>query len=446
MWKGRFQKSTSDLVKRFGESVSFDWRLYAQDIRGSVAHAEALARAGIITGSELRQIKSGLKEIEKEIREGRFTWKRALEDVHMNIESALTDRIGPAGAKLHTARSRNDQIATDMRLYCRDESRSGRRAHSRPAAGAGWVRRRERTRWSCLATPISSAASRCSSPITCSHMSKCSNAMPAGSTTPRAGSMCCRSGSGALAGSTIVLDRTLLAGQLGFDEVSRNSMDAVSDRDFVAELFFAIALCGVHLSRLAEDIILWVERRVRVRHARRCAHHRIEPDAAEEESRCGRTDARQIRPPRSATWSPADHAQGTADDLQPRPAGGQGTALRFARHDQARARSLRRDVRAMEINRACRQAAASDPFLLATDLADYLVKKGVAFRQAHEIIGKLTAFSLAQKRGFPELSLEEFRQFSELFDRDLFAVLDTKSALKARQATGPHRSSMSPRN
>ena len=256
MWKGRFQKETSDLVKRFGESVSFDWRLYAQDIRGSVAHAEALQRAGILTVAECRQIKAGLKEIEKDIRDGRFTWKFSLEDVHMNIESALTERIGAAGAKLHTARSRNDQVATDARLYCRDEA----------AVILGLIRDLQRALVVCGAAhaavvlPGYTHLQR-GQPVLFGHHLLAYVEMldrDAGRLEDAVGRLnVLPLGSGALAGSTIVLDREFVAERLGFDGVTRNSMDAVSDRDFMAELLFVLALTGVHLSRLAEDIILW---------------------------------------------------------------------------------------------------------------------------------------------------------------------------------------------
>ena len=435
MWKGRFQKETSDLVKRFGESVSFDWRLYAQDIRGSIAQAEALLRAKIITTAECRQIKAGLRGIEKDIREGNFTWKYSLEDVHMNIEAALTERIGAAGAKLHTARSRNDQVATDARLYCRDEA----------AAILGLLRDMQRAL-------VQSAAAHADAilpgythlqrgqPVLFAHhllayvemldrdagrlqdAAKRLNVLPLGS--------------GALAGSTIVLDREYVAQQLGFDGVTRNSMDAVSDRDFMAELLFAIALCGVHLSRLAEDIILWASAEfafVALDDAHTTGSslmpQKKNPDVAElTRGKTGRLVGNLMSLLTTLKGLPMTYNRDLQEDKERLFDSIDTIKMALAVNTEM--------IAAMKVNHAACRAAASDPFLLATDLADYLVKKGLPFRQAHEVIGKLTAFSLAEKRGFPDLSLAEFSQFSDLFTDDVFAVLNLETALAARQAPG----------
>jgi len=435
MWKGRFQKETSDLVKRYGESVSFDWRLYAQDIRGSVAQAEALLRAKNITAAECRQIKAGLRGIEKEIRDGQFTWKFSLEDVHMNIESALTERIGAAGAKLHTARSRNDQVATDARLYCRDEAalmlsliRGLQRAMvGSAAAHAGVIlpgyTHLQRGQPVLLAhhllayvEMLERDAGRLEDAV------KRLNVLPLGS--------------GALAGSTIVLDREFVAAQLGFDGVTRNSMDAVSDRDFMAELLFVIALCGVHLSRLAEDLILWATAEfafITLDDAHTTGSslmpQKKNPDVAElTRGKCGRLVGNLMSLLTTLKGLPMTYNRDLQEDKE----------RLFDSIDTIKmALAVNAEMIAgMQVNGTACRAAASDPFLLATDLADYLVKKGLPFRHAHEVIGRLTAFSLAEKRGFPALSLDEFRQFSELFADDVFAVLDLETALAARQATG----------
>ena len=257
MWKGRFQQETSGLVQRYGESISFDWRLYKYDILGSMAQAEALARAKIITRAEMLAIHKGLKEIEGEIESGKFVWQIALEDVHMNIEKALTAKIGAPGAKLHTGRSRNDQVALDIRMYCRAEGqhvvdliRNLQRALTEVAM-----------RWQHVIMPGYTHLQR-GQPVMFSHhllayvemldrdAGRVRDAMKRLNLMPL--------GSGALAGSTIVLDREFVAEKLGFDGVTRNSMDAVADRDFAVELCAALALCGTHLSRLSEDVILWV--------------------------------------------------------------------------------------------------------------------------------------------------------------------------------------------
>lgn len=435
MWKGRFQKETSDLVKRYGESVSFDWRLYAQDIRGSIAHAEALQRAGILTAAECRQIKTGLRGIEKDIREGRFEWKAGLEDVHMNIEAALTGRIGAVGAKLHTARSRNDQVATDARLYCRDEA----------AVLLGLIRDLQRAL-------VASAAAHADvilpgythlqrgQPVLFGHhllayvemfgrdAGRLEDAVARLNELPL--------GSGALAGSTIVLDREFVAGRLGFAGVTRNSMDAVSDRDFMAELVFVIALCGVHLSRLAEDIILWASAEfafVTLDDAHTTGSslmpQKKNPDVAElTRGKTGRLIGNLVSLLTTLKGLPMTYNRDLQEDKERLFDSVDTLKLALAVNAEM--------IAAMQVNAAACRAAAGDPFLLATDLADYLVKKGLPFRHAHDVIGKLTAYSLAQKRGFPEFSLEEFRRFSELFEDDVFTVLDLQTALEARRATG----------
>jgi argininosuccinate lyase len=256
MWKGRFSQPTSQLVQSYGESVSFDWRLYAHDIRGSIAQSKGLLKAGIITADEQAAIEKGLLEIRHEIETGNFEFKESLEDVHMNIESELTRRIGPAGAKLHTARSRNDQVATDVRLYTRDavdeivaHIRGLQRALVEAAVRSGSA-----------VVPGYTHLQRGQPVLFAHHLLAYVEML--GRDAERLGDAGRRLnvsplGSGALAGSTIILDREFMARQLGFSGVTQNSMDAVSDRDFAAEVLFDIALCGVHLSRLSEDVILW---------------------------------------------------------------------------------------------------------------------------------------------------------------------------------------------
>ncbi|MEM9494145.1 MAG: argininosuccinate lyase, partial [Myxococcota bacterium] len=250
MWKGRFQVDTSNLVQRYGESISFDWRLFPYDVEGSIAHATALKAAGIITATDLRAISKGLREIRDEIAAGSFDFDIALEDIHMNIESALTKRIGDAGAKLHTARSRNDQVALDTRLYCRAETEGildllldlqrtlVSLADDQGEAilpGYTHLQRGQPVLYGHHLLAYVEMFDRDIGRLRDAH--KRINVMPLGS--------------GALAGSTIPLDRKLVAELLGFPAISQNSMDAVSDRDYIAELLFAFALIGTHLSRLS---------------------------------------------------------------------------------------------------------------------------------------------------------------------------------------------------
>jgi argininosuccinate lyase len=435
MWKGRFAQETSALVQRYGESVSFDWRLYAHDIAGSIAHSKGLLKAGILSAEEHLQIETGLLEIRHEIEKGNFEFKESLEDVHMNIESELTKRIGPAGAKLHTARSRNDQVATDVRLYCRSTIDSILQ-HTR-AMQAALIECAERG--SDAVMPGYTHLQR-GQPVFFAHhllayvemldrdaarLADCRkrlNVMPLGS--------------GALAGSTIILDREFVAQQLGFDGVTQNSMDAVSDRDFVAELLFAISLQGVHLSRLSEDVILWASAEfgfVTLSDAHTTGSslmpQKKNPDVAElTRGKSARLIGNLMSILTLLKGLPMTYNRDLQEDKEPL-------------FDSIDTISLALEVftemiSGMDVNRPKTLAAASDPMLLATDLADYLVNHGVPFRQAHEVIGKLVAYSIEQKRGFVEMTLTEFQKFSPAFEADVTACLNLETALAARKGIG----------
>ncbi len=435
MWKGRFSQPTSQLVQAFGESVSFDWRLYAHDIRGSIAHAKGLEKAGILTAGERTQIEEGLLAIQHEIEHGDFEWQTALEDVHMNIESALTERIGPAGAKLHTARSRNDQVATDVRLYCRD-------ACDQLAAGLRQLQRalvEAAERAGDAVVPGYTHLQR-GQPVLFAHHLLAYVEMLARDAgrlrDARARLDVMPLGSGALAGSTLLLDRDFIASQLAFAAVSQNSMDAVSDRDFIAELLFAIALCGMHLSRLSEDIILWCSAEfgfVSLSDAHTTGSslmpQKKNPDVAElTRGKTGRLVGNLVSLLTILKGLPMTYNRDLQEDKEPL----------FDSIDTLRTtlEVVAEMISGMEVKKDRTAAATADPLLLATDLADYLVQRGVPFRQAHEVIGKLVAFSLSESRGFTDLTLEEYRQFSEAFEKDLFDRLTVEAALRARSGTG----------
>ncbi len=435
MWKGRFQKQTSSLVQRYGESISYDWRLYPHDIAGSMAHAEALARAKIINRTELTAIHKGLKGIQADIEAGNFAWKPELEDVHMNIENALTQRIGAPGAKLHTARSRNDQIALDSRLYCRAETQTiiGLVKNLQRALTAQGLKNQA------VIMPGYTHLQRGQPVLFAHHLlayvemlerdaSRLADGLKRINILPL--------GSGALAGSTICLDREFVAQRLGFDGVSHNSMDAVADRDYIAELIFSIALCGMHLSRLSEDIILWVSAEfgfVSLSDAHTTGSslmpQKKNPDVAE------LTRGKTVRLYGNLTsilttlkGLPLTYNRDMQEDKEPL-------------FDSVDTIKLALEVFAemiagMSVNAERVRAAASDPFLLATDLADWLVLKGVPFRQAHEIIGKLTAHSIATGTAFPDIPLADYQKFSPAFNATVFKVLTLESAVTARKATG----------
>jgi argininosuccinate lyase len=435
MRKGRFQLEPSDLVKRFSESVSFDWRLFAHDVRGSIAHAAALARAGIITAAELKKIQNGLVEIEHDIRAGRFEWKPELEDVHMNIEAALTRKIGPAGGKLHTARSRNDQVALDLRLYCRDEVAEliGRlRLLQQALVECG-------SKFESTILPGYTHLQRGQPVLFAHHLLAYVEMLERDAdrfadTARRLDVL--PLGSGALAGSTIVLDREFIARQLGFSALSRNSMDAVSDRDFVIEIIFAIALAGVHLSRLAEDIIIWTSAEfgyVTLDDAHATGSslmpQKKNPDIAElTRGKTGRLTGNLMGILTVLKGLPMSYNRDLQEDKERLFDSIDTIKLALAVNAEM--------IRAMKVNESVCRTAAADPFLLATDLADYLVKKGLPFRQAHEIIGRLTTHSLATGRSFADMPVAELREFSPLFAPDVADVLEVMTALKARTATG----------
>ncbi len=435
MWKGRFAQETSALVQRYGESVSFDWRLYPHDIAGSIAHSKGLLKAGILTADEQGQIEAGLLQIRAEIEKGDFEFKESLEDVHMNIEAELTRRIGPAGAKLHTARSRNDQVATDVRLFCRTSIdalnelvRAMQAALIECAERGGGVvmpgythlQRGQPVLFAHHLLAYVEMLARDSARLTDCRQRL--NVMPLGS--------------GALAGSTIILDREFVAQQLGFDSVSQNSMDAVSDRDFIAELLFAISLVGVHLSRLSEDVILWASAEfgfVRLSDAHTTGSslmpQKKNPDVAElTRGKSARLIGNLMSILTLLKGLPMTYNRDLQEDKEPL-------------FDSIDTLSLALEVftemiSGMDVNPTATTAAASDPMLLATDLADYLVNHGVPFRQAHEVIGKLVAYSIEKSRSFGEMTLEEFQQFSPAFGADVTACLNLETAMRARKGIG----------
>ena len=394
-----------------------------------------LEKSGAAVPEELQQIESGLKAIEQEIDDGQFAFRADLEDVHMNIESALTARIGSAGAKLHTARSRNDQVALDMRLYLRHETDeiSQRIASLQRAL----LRLSEKYRETIL--PGYTHLQRAQPVLVPHHLlayvemlgrdrerlvdaHKRINRMPLGS--------------GAIAGSTIQLDREYVAGLLGFPEVTRNSMDAVSDRDFVAEFLFVLALTGIHLSRLSEDLILFASSEFqfikisdRYTTGSSLMPQKKNPDVSElTRGKTGRLLGNLVSLLTTLKGLPMTYNRDLQEDKE----------AVFDSVDQIKLvlEVYSGMIPEIEVDSGRTREAANDPGLLATDLADYLVLHGLPFRQAHEVVGKLVAYSIEQGRGFADLTLEEFRRFSENFGPDLFAVLDLDRAIDRRTATG----------
>ena len=435
MWHGRFTKDPSARLRAYGESVSFDRRLALHDIEGSKAHAAALRKAALLSPRELSAIKRGLDAIAKEIRAGRFVWREELEDVHMNIEAALSKKIGAAGSKLHTARSRNDQVATDLRLWMRDET----------AALIASVR--------CLQKSLVGLATRAGDAIMpgYTHLQR-AQPVPAAHHLLAYVEMLDRDagrladaarranvlplGSGALAGSTIVLDRAFVARQLGFDAVSQNSMDAVSDRDFACEFLSACAITGMHLSRLCEDTILWASTefgflRLSDEHTTGSSlmPQKKNPDIAElARGKSGRLYGNLVSLLTTLKGLPLCYNRDLQEDKEPvfDSADTLGASLEILAEMFGAAR--------WETNRMA--VAADDALLVATDWADYLVRKGLPFREAHKVVGKLVGQSVKRGVSLRELSLKDLQAACGLFKADAMKCLDARRSLQARTAEG----------
>src|SRR5438309_8280955 len=393
MRTGRFSDVAAEIAQRYSQSVSFDWRLYRHDIAGSIAHAAALAHAGILTSEEREKIDKGLREIETEIENGKFEWDQSLEDVHMNIEAALTKRIGVAGAKLHTARSRNDQAALDLRLYVKaeiGEIRSGLRSLQSALLHLA-------EQHIDVVMPGYTHLQR-AQPIFLAHYLLAQiEAFERDAERLRdcnARTDVLPLGSGAVAGSTIVLDRELMAQQLGFSRVSQNSLDAIGDRDFVCEFLFCLAMIGMHLSRLSEDLITWsthefgfVEFSDAFSTGSSLMPQKKNPDMAElTRGKTGRLYGNLLSILTVMKALPSSYNRDMQEDKE---------AL-FDSVDTVRSalEVFAAMLPQLKINRERMENAARDPSLLATDLAEYLVKKGTPFREAHQIVGELVVHSI----------------------------------------------------
>lgn len=436
MWQGRFQQSTAEAVQRLGESVSFDQRMFRQDVRGSIAHARAQQRAGLLSADELALIEQGLRAIETDIEAGNFEFSTSLEDVHMNIESELTRRIGDAGAKLHAARSRNDQVATDTRLYCRDV------IDLQLIPGIEKLQRalvRQGRRYQHVVLPGYTHLQR-AQPVLLAHHLLAYVEMLARDADRlrdcRRRLNVCPLGAGALAGSTINLDREGAAAELGFDGVTRNSMDAVSDRDYIAELLFALALAGMHLSRLSEDLILWSSSEfsfVVLSDAHTTGSslmpQKKNPDVAElTRGKSGRLLGNLVALLTVIKGLPMTYNRDLQEDKEPLFDSIDTVDLVLGVFADM--------IEGMEVNEQAMTRAAADPMLLATDLADRLVRNGVPFRQAHELVGKLVAESVASGTPLDRLPQEVYDLLSDRFGPGVREVFDVGRALQARTSIG----------
>ena len=432
---GRFAAELNAAAAKFTQSVSFDWRLWEHDILGSLAHAAMLKKIGVLTAREERAIEKDLTAIAREIVAGKFQWSVEDEDVHMNIERALINREPTAGAKLHTGRSRNDQVALDMRMWLREEIMELRFAIRYLQAALVDLG----GKYSDVLIPGYTHLQRAQPVYLAHHLLAYVEMLERDRGRLRDcyhRANVCPLGSGALAGSTLPLDRAMVAELLGFRELTQNSMDAVSDRDFVVEFCAAAALLAVHLSRLAEDLILW----------NTAEFHFITLSDA---FTTGSSMMPQKKNPDIAelTRGKAARVIGNLMSLLTLLKGLTMTYNRDLQEDKERlfdtADTVSACVKLMaamlesaKFDRASCAAAAGDPALLATDLADYLVRKGMPFRKAHDLIGVVVA--LAEKLGKPldKLSLEELRSVDKTFGPDALDTFRMKEAMAKRTMTG----------
>jgi argininosuccinate lyase len=434
-WSGRFTQPTDKFVEEFTASIAFDQRLYRYDILGSIAHARMLARQGIITAAEAAQIVAGLEGIRTDIDAGQFAFKVSLEDIHMNVEARLIDRIGPVGGKLHTARSRNDQVALDVRLYLRDEL----------GEILGYL---DRLQEALLVQAEQNLAVimpgythlQTAQPVLFAHhllayyemlrrdagrmadVRKRLNVLPLGA--------------GALAGTTFPIDREFVAEQLGFDGVTRNSLDSVSDRDFAVEFCAAAALVMMHLSRLAEELILWssadfdfVELSDAFCTGSSIMPQKKNPDVPElVRGKTGRVYGNLVALLTLMKSLPLAYNKDMQEDKEPL----------FDSIDTVKG-SLKvfADLIAqLRVKADNMRLAAARGFSTATDVADYVVRKGLPFRQAHEVVGKTVRYCIEHGKDIPELTLDEFRRFSPLIEADIYQHVTLEASVNARSATG----------
>ncbi|WP_137939320.1 argininosuccinate lyase [Chitinivorax sp. B] len=434
-WSGRFSEPMSDLLKRYNASVDFDKRMAEFDIQGSLAHARMLERAGVLSQTDLDAIEAGMAEILDDIRAGRFEWTIDLEDVHMNIEKRLTDKIGDAGKRLHTGRSRNDQVATDIRLYVR-------------AAIDEVVTLLSEMQKSLLNLAEQHADTvmpgfthlQVAQPVTFGHhlmayfemfgrdierfvdARKRTNRMPLGSA--------------ALAGTSYPIQRDYTAELLGFEQVCRNSLDAVSDRDFAIEFTGAAAIAMMHMSRLSEELILWMNPRFGFIDIadRFCTGSSImpqkkNPDVAElARGKSARVFGHLMGLLTLMKGQPLTYNKDNQEDKEPL----------FDTVDTLTVTlSIYADMmRGITVNKAAMRAAALQGFATATDLADYLVNRGLPFRDAHEVVARAVRFAESKRCDLAELSLDEMRTFSPLIEQNVFEVLTLEGSLNARNHIG----------
>lgn len=434
-WGGRFTEPTDAFVERFTASVDFDKRMYHHDIAGSIAHATMLAAVGVLTDDEKTTIIDGLEAIQKDIEQGTFEWSVTLEDVHMNIEAALTKRIGITGKKLHTGRSRNDQVATDIRLYLRDEIDAIAKELTRYQFGLLSLAEKHTDTIMPGFTHLQTAQ-----PVTFGHHIMAWFEMAQRDYTRL---MDCRTrlnqsplGAAALAGTTYPIDREQTTSLLKFDQPTRNSLDSVSDRDFAIEFTACASIIMSHLSRASEELVLWTSAQFNFIDLpdRFCTGSSIMPQKKNPDvpelvrGKSGRVNGHLICLLTLMKSQPLAYNKDNQEDKEPL----------FDTIDTLKdcLRAFADMVPAIEPKKDVMYEAAKRGFSTATDLADYLVRKGIAFRDSHEIVGKSVAYGIELNKDLSDMTLDELQQFSSEIDNDVFDILTLEGSVAARDHIG----------
>ncbi len=434
-WGGRFAQAAHPLMEEFTASIAFDKRLAPYDIQGSIAHCQMLMKQKLLSRAEAEKIIKGLRAVERKITQGRFVLSPVDEDIHMAIERSLIEKVGPVGGKLHTARSRNDQVVLDVRLYLRDEIEAICDLLGQLQKGLAGMAKQHLD----VVMPGYTHLQR-AQPVLFSHHLLAYYEM-LGRDRERLAE--CRQrvnvlplGAGALAGTTLAIDRHYVAKLLGFPRVSKNSIDTVSDRDFVAEFLSDCALLSMHLSRLAEELVLWassefafIELPEAFATGSSMMPQKKNPDVPELiRGKTGRVYGHLISLLTTLKGLPLSYNRDLQEDKEPL----------FDTIDTVRQtlHILIVMLPQIKVKKERMTKAALGGLTLATDVADYLVEKGLPFRQAHEVVGRIVRYCLQQEKGLEELTLEEFHRFSPLFAQDLFSRLTLQAAVDRRRSIG----------
>ena len=435
LWGGRFTKETNKLVENFNESLSFDHRFYKQDIRGSIAHVKMLAKQNILTDNERDKIIEGLNSIEADIDSGKLKFDDGSEDIHSFVEAHLIERIGDTGKKLHTGRSRNDQVALDMKLYVRDEIDELKDLLYELLSEVLNIMEENKSTYMPGFTHLQKAQ-----PTTLAHhfgayfemfirdFDRLRSTRKRMNLSPL--------GSGAFAGTTYDLDRDYVASILDFDTATRNSMDSVSDRDYLLELLSDLAIMSMHLSRLSEEIIIWntdeyifVEMDDTYSTGSSIMPQKKNPDIAELiRGKSGRVYGSLMSLLTTMKGLPLAYNKDMQEDKE----------MSFDAIDTVKSliKLMSGMLSSMKFNHERMAKSARGGFTNATDAADYLVKKNVAFRDAHEIVGRLVLYGIENNKALDDFTLEEFKNISEVFDNNIYDAISLKTCVEKRNTKG----------